>query len=51
MIQSLENLVTDGRRYGKTDDRQTDRQTDESDLIGHCPTKVERPKYENVGVA
>ena len=31
MIQSSENLVTD-------------RQTDESDFIGHCPTNVERPK-------
>ena len=36
MIQSWENLVTDGR---------TDRQTDESDFIGRCPTNVERPKY------
>ena len=27
-------LVTDGR---------TDRQTDESDFIGRCPTKVKRP--------
>ena len=34
MIQSWENLVTDG---------QTDRQMDESDFIGRCPTNVERP--------
>ena len=34
MIQLWENLVTDGR---------TDRQTDESDFIGRCPTNVERP--------
>ena len=34
MIQSRQNLVTDGR---------TDRQTDESDFIGRCPTDVERP--------
>ena len=34
MIQSWENLVMYGR---------TDRQTDESDLIGRCPTNVERP--------
>ena len=31
MIQSWENLVTD-------------RQMDENDFIGHCPTNVERPK-------
>ena len=36
--QSWENLVTDGRTH-----RRTDRQTDENDFIGHCPTKVERP--------
>ena len=35
MIQSRENLVTDGR---------TDGQTDESDFIGRCPTNVERSK-------
>ena len=34
MIHSWENLVTDGR---------TDGQTDESDFIGRCPTDVERP--------
>ena len=34
MIQSWENLVTDGR---------TDRQTDESDFTGRSPTNVERP--------
>ena len=34
MIQSWENLVTDG---------QTDRQMDESNFIGRCPTNVERP--------
>ena len=34
MIQLWENLVTDGR---------TDGQTDESDFIGRCPTNVERP--------
>ena len=31
MIQSWENLVTDGRT------------TDENDFIGRCPTNVERP--------
>ena len=35
MIQSGENLVTD---------RRTERQTDESDFIGRCPTNVVRPK-------
>ena len=35
MIQSWENLVTDGRA-----DRRTD---EESDFIGRCPTNVERP--------
>ena len=35
MIQFWENLVTDGR---------TDGQTDESDFIGRCPTNVKRPK-------
>ena len=34
MIQSRENLVTDGR---------TDGQTDESDFIRRCPTNVEHP--------
>ena len=34
-MQSWENLVTDGRM-----DRQTDRQTDESDFIGRCPNNV-----------
>ena len=34
MIQSWENLVAD---------RQTDRQTDQSDVIGCCPTNVMRP--------
>ena len=34
MIHSWENLVTEGR---------TDGQTDESDFIGRCPTDVERP--------
>ena len=37
MIQSWENLVTDGR---------TDARTDESDFIGGCPTNVERPISE-----
>ena len=37
IIQSSENLVTDGRTEG---------QTYESDLIGCCPTNVERPKIE-----
>ena len=32
MIQSLQNLVTDG-------------QTDESDFIERCPTNVEHPNY------
>ena len=36
MIQSWENLVTDGR---------TDGQTDESDFIGRCPINVERPTF------
>ena len=35
MIQSWENLVTNG---------QTDGQTGESDFIGCCPTNGERPK-------
>ena len=35
MIQSWENLVTDG---------QTNGQTDESNFIGRCPTNVERPR-------
>ena len=39
MIQSWENLLTYGR---------TDRQRDESDFIGRCPTKVERPKKDKV---
>ena len=43
MIQSWENLVTDGR----TDER-TDGQTDESDFIGRCPTNVERPTIETL---
>ena len=34
MIKSWENLVTD---------RQTDRQANESDFIGRCPTDVKRP--------
>ena len=34
MIKSWENLVTDG---------QTDGQTEESDFIGHSPTKVKPP--------
>ena len=42
MIESWENLVTNGR---------TDRVTDETDLIGRCPNNVERPKYENIEVA
>ena len=37
MIQSWENLVTDGRT-----NRQRDGQADESDFIGRCPTNVER---------
>ena len=37
MIQSRENLVTDGR---------TGRQTEESDFIGRCRTNVERPKID-----
>ena len=39
MIQFLENLVTDGR---------TDGRTDESDFIGHCPTNMERPKKSSL---
>ena len=35
MIQSWENLVTDG---------QMGRRTEDSDFIGRCPTNVERPK-------
>ena len=35
MIQSWQNLVTDGR---------TDRQIDESDFTGRCPTNIERLK-------
>ena len=35
MIQSSENLVTDGR---------TDGQANDSDFIGRCPTNLERPK-------
>ena len=38
MIQSWENLVTDGRT-----DSLTNRQTDKSDFIGRCPTNVEDP--------
>ena len=36
MIQSWENLVTDGQKG---------RQTDESDLIGRCPTTSSVQKY------
>ena len=42
MIQSLENLVSDGRTDGRAGG-QTDGQKDESDFIGRCPTIVERP--------
>ena len=47
MIQSWENLVTDGRTDGRTDG-----QTDESDFIGRCQTNVERPtrKYWKVQI-
>ena len=38
MIQSWENLVTDGRTDG-----QTDEQKRVSNFIGYCRTKVERP--------
>ena len=38
MIQSWENLVTDGQT-----DKRTDRQTDKSDFIGHCSTNTKRP--------
>ena len=51
MIQSLENLVTDGQTDRQTErqtdrqtDKQTDRQTDDNDFIGRCPTNVNRPK-------
>ena len=43
MIQSLENLVTNGQTDG-----QTDRQTDESDLIVHCRTNIEHPTCINI---
>ena len=36
IIQSWENLVTDGRT-DQQKDRRTDRQTDESDFMGRCP--------------
>ena len=49
MIQSWENLVTDGRRDGQKD-RGTEGQTDESDFIWRCPTNVERPKNSNIFV-
>ena len=39
MIQSWENLVTDGQMV---------RQTKESGLIVRCPTTIERPKSESV---
>ena len=39
MMQSEENLVTDGRK-----DWQTDRRTNESNIIERCPSNVERPK-------
>ena len=45
MIQSWENLVTDGRTTDGRIDGRTDGQTDESDFTGRCPTDVERPKY------
>ena len=38
MIQSRENLVTE-----RGTDRQMDKQTNQSDFIGHCPTNVECP--------
>ena len=41
MIQSWENLVTDGR---------TDGQTDESDFVGRCLTNVKRPKEQSFEV-
>ena len=47
MIQSWENLVTDGRTDRGTDG-QTDRQTDESNFIGRCPINVERPIWRVV---
>ena len=40
IIQSWENLVTDGRMDG-----QTDRQTDESDSTERYPTNVECPTF------
>ena len=43
IIQSWENLVTDGQTHRRTDG-QTDRQMDESDLKGRCPTNDERSK-------
>ena len=40
MIQSWENLVTDGQI-----ERQTDQQTDQQEWFHrHCPTNVECPK-------
>ena len=44
MIQSWENLVTDGWTDGQID-RHTDRQTDQSDFIERYPTSIERPKF------
>ena len=41
MMQSWENLVTDGRTDG-----QADKQMDESDFRGRSPTNIERPKAE-----
>ena len=38
MMQSEENLVTDGRTDGQTD------RTNESNIIERCPSNVERPK-------
>ena len=45
MIHYWENLVTDGRT-----DRQRDRQTEESDFTGRCPTNVERPIVLNLKI-
>ena len=38
IIQSWENLVSDGQTDGRTDE-----QTDKSDFIRCCPTKIEHP--------
>ena len=57
VIQSWENLVTDGRTNGRTDgqtDRPTDQLMSESDFRVRCPTNVDRPtsiaEFEQVSV-